>query len=369
MSQTADKIVQYLSEAHATEVAIVTTLRTHIAITPSGAYRLILDRHLDETQAQARRIERRLDELGAGRGVVGVSRLTLQNVIGQWLAITKSPIDLLRGGSGEEKLLKNAKDECATEALEIATYDALEAVAREVGDERTAELAVEHRAQEERMLARLREQIPKLAHAMVESEIYDDPSYDPSKTGAAQVARAVRDDARERVEDVAGEARSTAAGVASRAGGAVGGVASRAAGVAGPALAAARGMVPGGGGGNGGESVHEGAVDATEVPIPDYDSLRVADILGRLPELTQAELSEVDAYERRGRARRTVLAKIDSLRSLEPWEGYDEASLSEIDRHLAEAGPEAAERVRDYERRHRARTDVMAAAGRRAARG
>ena len=67
--------------------------------------------------------------------VVGV----VETVVGQVLALGKTPFDLLRGSGGEEKVLKNAKDACATEALEIATYTALERLARSVGDDETAQ--------------------------------------------------------------------------------------------------------------------------------------------------------------------------------------------------------------------------------------
>lgn len=49
-----------------------------------------------------------------------------------------TPYRLVRGTGGEEKVLKNAKDACASEALEIATYTALERLAHFAGDERTA---------------------------------------------------------------------------------------------------------------------------------------------------------------------------------------------------------------------------------------
>ena len=58
-----------------------------------------------------------------------------ENLVGQTLALGKTPFDLLRGSGGEEKVLKNAKDACATEALEIATYTAIERLARAVGDD------------------------------------------------------------------------------------------------------------------------------------------------------------------------------------------------------------------------------------------
>jgi ferritin-like metal-binding protein YciE len=52
-------------------------------------------------------------------------------------------------------VLKNAKDACASEALEIATYTAIECLAQRVGDDETARLAASIRADEERMLARI----------------------------------------------------------------------------------------------------------------------------------------------------------------------------------------------------------------------
>jgi ferritin-like metal-binding protein YciE len=167
--QGRDLIRRYLGEAHATEQALVTTLQAHITMAPSGSYQRLLEGHLNETRQQARAIERRLAELGASSSVVGATVDLARTLAGQMLALTKGPIDILRGSSREEKLLKNAKDECTTEALEIATYDALEAAARAVGDEKTAALAVRHREQEERMLACLREEIPALTEATVRS--------------------------------------------------------------------------------------------------------------------------------------------------------------------------------------------------------
>ncbi|MDP8950450.1 MAG: ferritin-like domain-containing protein, partial [Actinomycetota bacterium] len=177
MASSNDKLIQYLGEAHATESALGITLRAHIAMTPRGAYRLILERHLEETREQARRIERRLAELGAAMSLAARGWVALRSAAGQALALTKGPVDAVRGGSGEEALLKNARDECATEALEIATYDSLEALAIEAGDEKTAVLAREHRAQEEEMLRRLRELIPQLTRDVYAADVEGTPSY------------------------------------------------------------------------------------------------------------------------------------------------------------------------------------------------
>ena len=63
----------------------------------------------------------------------------VEGVVGQVLALGKTPFDLVRGSGGEEKVLKNAKDASATEALEIATYTAIERLATAVGDDRDGE--------------------------------------------------------------------------------------------------------------------------------------------------------------------------------------------------------------------------------------
>ena len=148
-----EKVVQYLNEAHASEQALVRVLQSQIAMTPRGSYRNGLETHLRETREHADRVGRRLQALGDGSNplmaVVGV----VETVVGQALALGKTPFDLLRGSGGEEKVLKNAKDACATEALEIATYTAIERLARSVGDEETARLAASILADEEKMLA------------------------------------------------------------------------------------------------------------------------------------------------------------------------------------------------------------------------
>ena len=60
------KIVQYLNEAHASEMALTRVLQSQIAMTPRGGYRSALETHLQETQDHAARVERRLGELGQG---------------------------------------------------------------------------------------------------------------------------------------------------------------------------------------------------------------------------------------------------------------------------------------------------------------
>src|ERR1700737_319352 len=135
------KIVQYLSEAHAMEWAMVQTLGAHISITPRSAYRTELERHLDQTRRHAGRIERRLDKLGEGRNPLQVGFAAAQATLGQAISTAKAPVDIIRGASRAEKLLKNAKDEAVSEQLEIVTYRALQRLAEGVSDDQTPPLA------------------------------------------------------------------------------------------------------------------------------------------------------------------------------------------------------------------------------------
>ena len=191
MDSSQQKVVQYLGEAHASEEALVRVLQSQIAMTPRGAYRSLLESHLGETREHAARVAERLEELGQGSNPVQAVLGFWESAIGQTLALSKAPFDLLRGSGGEEKVLKNAKDTCATEALEIATYTAIERFARSVGDQKTATLAASIRAQEKQMLDRVMREIPELTEAVVRAEVKGKPSYDVTKTGAADAGREV----------------------------------------------------------------------------------------------------------------------------------------------------------------------------------
>jgi ferritin-like metal-binding protein YciE len=162
MASDHDRLNRYLNEVLATERALVSTLTAHIAMTPRGPYRELLERHLRETEAHADAVS--AHATGDDTSLVNLAIGLAETVVGQALTLAKGPLDLVRGGpSMQERLLKNAKDECATEALEIATYDAIEALATQLDEPEIAALAARHREEEVRMLADLRALIPTLA--------------------------------------------------------------------------------------------------------------------------------------------------------------------------------------------------------------
>lgn len=190
-NRSAQKIVQYLYEAHAAETTQISILASHIAMTPASRYRGLLETHLRETREHAERIQKHLATREQAPGIMQTGYGFAQGIAGQVLTVTKLPLEVARGMSAEERLLKNAKDECATEALEIATYLALEQFATECGDTATARLAASIRAEEEHMLKRLQDELPQLATDVYAVEVEGRSRFDLVRTGAADAVRIV----------------------------------------------------------------------------------------------------------------------------------------------------------------------------------
>ena len=332
MTASQQKIVQYLSEAQASEHALARVLQSQIAMTPSGSYRSALETHLGETRRHAQRVSDRLESLDQGSNPFMVAVGFWEGVIGQALALSKAPFDLLRGSGGEEKILKNAKDACATEALEIATYTAIERLARSVGDDETADLAQKILADEEKMLARVLREIPKLTDAVVRAEVKGDPSYDITATGAADTVREASASAQKAARKTSAAGKRTARKARKV-----------------PGVAQVEGQVKG------------AVAGEQDLAIANYDTLTAEEITNKLTGLSQIDLARIDSYERRNQDRTTVLSRVSSLRGSEPWPGYDELTTTEVQAFLSEGDDERMKAVRAYERSHKNRAGVIKA--------
>jgi ferritin-like metal-binding protein YciE len=68
----------------------------------------------------------------------------------------------------QEKAGRNARDGYATEHLEIASYQLLERVAQQAGDEETAEVARRNRADEEKMAKKIEANWDRFAELSLE---------------------------------------------------------------------------------------------------------------------------------------------------------------------------------------------------------
>ncbi len=334
-----EQLAKYLTEARAIERALTRTLQSHIAMTPAGNYRHGLERHLAETRSHAKRVERRAKEIGHGRTLPQLGADVMASLLAQATALSKLPMDLMRGDGGEEKLLANARDEAAGEALEIALYDTIEALARQLGDDKTAELAASIRGDEERALQELRDAIPELADNLLHARVEGISTYDSSRTGAARDLRRAANSARKAASGAADDVR---------------GAARQARKV--PGVARAEGEIKG------------AVASEQDLAITGYDDLSADEITAKLPELSQIDLGKIDAYERRRQGRKTVLDRIASLRGDEPWPGYDELTVDEVRKALSAADESLVAKVRDYERRHKQRQGVLDAVERELAR-
>ena len=330
--QQEQKVVQYLNEAHGAELALVRQLQAQIAMTPKGQYRDGLESHLRETRRHAERVEARLGELGQGNNPVQAGLGALESLIGQALALTKTPLDLVRGTGGEEKVLKNAKDSCAAEALEIATYTALARLARTAGDAKTERLAESVLTDEQKMLDRLLKEIPRLTDAVARAEFDGEGSYDVTETGAADTLREVGGTAKRTARRGTGQAKRTARQARKV-----------------PGVARAEGTVKG------------AVASASDLAIANYDSLSADEVQAKLAELSQIDLAKVNAYERKNQNRSTVTSRIDSLQANEPWPGYDELGVDEVRAVLSEGDDTRVKAARSYERKHKNRAGVLQA--------
>src|SRR4051794_26359939 len=180
MTERDAKIVQYLNDAYATERKLEIALQAHIAMTPRADYKKRLRDHLKETKAHARLVARRIKALGGGEAetmslpgpdAVVKGATGAKAAVQRAAAIAQGPLHAVRGTGQQERMLKNARTEYQDEAEEIATYRAIEALAKAVGDKETAKLARDIGREEKRMADFLVGIIDQLALDVVHDEI------------------------------------------------------------------------------------------------------------------------------------------------------------------------------------------------------
>ncbi len=99
--------------------------------------------------------------------------------------------------------------------------------------------------------------------------------------------------------------------------------------------------------------------DDSDAPLPGYDRFEERELVDQLHKHTQAELAEIEAYERAHRSRTRVLNKLHYLRQREPVPGYDQMEADEIVGVLERADLETIDNIRAYERKFRDRPRVL----------
>lgn len=139
METPQDRLIRYIQDAHAAEVGIIDVLKNFIDEVDNAEVRSAFQEHLIVTQSQAQRLEQRLNALGSkpssGKGF-------LNSMMGKLS-------DVMHAAHDEyDKATQDLIKAYATEHLEIAMYTSLEAYSEELGDQETATLAREIKAEE-----------------------------------------------------------------------------------------------------------------------------------------------------------------------------------------------------------------------------
>jgi ferritin-like metal-binding protein YciE len=157
--QMKEQLVKHIDDAYAMEQNVLRMLDGMIKTTDDPEIKDELRHHKLETERHAERMQQRLEAHSATPSMV-------KEAGGIAGALLKSVLDLTRG----EKAGRNARDGYATEHLEIASYQLLERIAQQAGDEETAEAARENRKDEEAMAKKLDAHWDKFAELSLKEE-------------------------------------------------------------------------------------------------------------------------------------------------------------------------------------------------------
>jgi ferritin-like metal-binding protein YciE len=174
-----DKLVQYLNEAYGLEKRLEVALGAHLGMATRATYKKRLRAHLAETKRHGREVGKRIKQLGGvaetvdlpGPDVVSEAAQTAVAGVQRAAALAQGGLHVLRGTGEEEKQLKNAKTELASEAEEIGTYSAILTLAETLGDRASATLARSILREERRMASFLEAEIPRLTKAVAKAEV------------------------------------------------------------------------------------------------------------------------------------------------------------------------------------------------------
>ena len=142
--ETRNRLVQQLRRASSMELAAVTALDPLVEGASDGSLTSLVSTHRRNARRHRERVIARLKPLGeaapgsasAGAGILAAAR-----------GIARS-----RRAATEEERLRQA---VLMKQLEVATYDTVERLAERAGDDATAEMAREARAEDEELARRL----------------------------------------------------------------------------------------------------------------------------------------------------------------------------------------------------------------------
>jgi ferritin-like metal-binding protein YciE len=147
-------LIKWLNDAVGMEEGIIETLEEHAKDAREeglGKVESMIEKHIQETKDQSERIQTCIEELG---GEVSGGKSKLSEIVGKVSGMMSEP--------AEDKVIKNALSEHATEHFEIASYMAIEEAARECGEDRIARVARDIIEEEIKTSEMIKENLPML---------------------------------------------------------------------------------------------------------------------------------------------------------------------------------------------------------------
>ncbi|MFI7504584.1 hypothetical protein ACIBVL_40135 [Streptomyces sp. NPDC049687] len=346
MAVTTEELVPMLEDARQAHAAVLDRFRADVAVTPPGPHRQLLERHTDEVEESVDLIQhqvRRLQRRGLVGSAAATARFVARGVAGTALLPLRAGSKIVTGivyGTGPadaRQLLRNTEEEYAAAARALAASRAGEVLAEGVDDQAAADALGSVRRQDEELLQALEHSLAEHARAVA------------TRTNGSRPAQgrggALADAAGQAVRGAFERAREMTLRGGRQAGGAAEGALRE---TAQPGRMA--------------EEVQGVVTREEDLPIAGFSQLSTEKIQQRLRTLSQSELTVIEGYERAHAHRKGVLEAIERMRGSEPWDGYDAMGPAEIAARLQDAPSGVARQVREYERRHRQRLDVISAA-------
>lgn len=156
-----DTLIGWLNDAHALEKSLEPVLENHAkdaANHPEMAQRI--QQHLQETRRHADLVRGCVERLGGSTSTV---KNTLGKVTGFFQGLSTEP--------ARDELVKNALSDYAAEHFEIASYRALIAGARALGETEVARVCEEILQDEERMARFLEQNLPMVVQQYLNADV------------------------------------------------------------------------------------------------------------------------------------------------------------------------------------------------------
>jgi molybdopterin-guanine dinucleotide biosynthesis protein len=343
MTVMTDALIPALEDVREAHTAVIDRFRADMALTPVGPHRQTLQRHVHDTEDHMDRIGDHLREIRPRTLLRNTSEL-VRSVSDGAVRTARVPLEigaviagsLLRAGrqTTERELLKTAEGEYAAAARALMACRAGESIAVVADDEEAVDLLASLRRQNEQLMQRLQDSVEEQARALAANGSLSVRGNGGPGAAASQAVRTVIARIREAARTGGQQTRRTAAGTARE-------------------TTSVTRMA---------EHVQGAVTREEDLPISGYSRLTTTDIIQRLHDLSQSDLTVIEGFERAHANRSSVLDAIEDLRGRQPWPNYDAMSADEIAAHLQSAEPALARQVLDYEQQHRQRDQVVAAA-------